>query len=234
MTISRRTFLHGAVVAGGAICLDPARLARAMGAADVAQGFREITGTVTRNGRPARVGDPVRPGDVVETGPDGRAAFVAGTDAYLLRSGTRLEIPADAGTGADGVLARVRVAGGRVMGVFGGGGRMIETPTAVAGIRGTGLYVEAEPARSYLCTCYGTVRVLAVNAPGVERTVETRHHEHPLYVSASADGGGIIVDAPMKNHTDDELRMLEALVGRKPPFGDAEMSNEYGNRYDGG
>lgn len=233
MKISRRHFLKGAVLAGGAVWVGPGRLARAMGKADIPQGFREIVGRVTLNGRPAQEGDLVRPGDVVETGPDARATFVAGSDAYLLRADTRLEIPdADMGDG-DNVLMRVRLTAGRLMGVFGGEGRLVETPTAVAGIRGTGLYVEVDPNRSYICTCYGIVRVRAVASPGIERTVETRHHEQPLYVFGRSGAEDWIADAPMKNHTDDELRMLEGLVNRKPPFGSGMNSDGYrdGNEY---
>jgi hypothetical protein len=229
MKISRRRFLKGAVLAGGAIWADPGRLAWAMGKANVPQGFREIVGRVTLNGRPAREGDLVRPGDVVATGPDARATFVAGTDAYLLRAGARLEIPdAEMGDG-NHVLMRIRLTAGRLMGVFGGEGRLVETPTAVAGIRGTGLYVEAEAERAYICACYGIVRVRAAASPGIERTVQTRHHEQPLYVFGRGGAEDWIVDAPMKNHSDAELRMLEGLVNRKPPFDSETDSEGYGD-----
>jgi len=33
------------------------------------------------------------------------------------------------------------------------------TATTTAGIRGTGIYVEASPERTYFCTCYGTVEI---------------------------------------------------------------------------
>lgn len=238
MIISRRNFLKGAAAAGGAACLDPFGLARAMGTADIPQGFREIVGNVRLNGRPARIGDLVRPGDVVETGPGARATFVAGRDAYLLRAETRLEIPAEEGADGD-FLRRLQVGAGALMGVFDAGTlasvirgkeRFVETPTAVAGIRGTGLYMEVDPARTYFCTCYGTVAFEALRSPGEKRTARTRHHERPYYILAESEGGEWFLDAPMKNHTDAELRMLEGLVGRRPPFDETPANGYEENR----
>ena len=93
------------------------------------------------------------------------------------------------------------------------------TPTATVGIRGTGLYVQIEdPQRTYVCTCYGTVELEALADPDRYReTVTTRHHDEPRWISAGGDA--VMVKAPVINHTDDELRMLEQLVGRTPPFG---------------
>ena len=234
MDIRRRNFVKTAVLAGGAACLDPVRLARAMGAADIPQGFREIVGNVQLNGRPAQVGDLVRPGDVVETGPDAKATFVAGKDAYLLRAETRLEIPTEEGADGD-FLRRLQIGAGALMGVFDAGTlasvfsgkeRHVETPTAVAGIRGTGLYMEVDPSRSYFCTCYGTVEFEARRSPGEKRTARTRHHERPYYILAESEGGEWFLDAPMKNHGDAELRMLEGLVGRKPSFDERSMDDD--------
>ena len=48
-------------------------------------------------------------------------------------------------------------------------------------------------------------------------TVRTKHHDQPRYVYARG-APRMIEKAPMINHTDAELVMLEALVGRKVPF----------------
>ena len=49
------------------------------------------------------------------------------------------------------------------------------------------------------------------------QVVKTTHHESPLQLTES---GGAMQSRPggFKNHTDAELVMLEALVGREPPF----------------
>lgn len=89
-------------------------------------------------------------------------------------------------------------------------------PTATLGIRGTAIYAEADPVRSYLCTCYGTVDIQATSNPLQQETVITKRHDAPRYIYAS--GVRLIEKAPVINHTDDELFMLEALVGRMPEF----------------
>ena len=53
--------------------------------------------------------------------------------------------------------------------------------------------------------------------PKARETVRTRHHEQPRYIMASG-APQMVVPAPVLNHTDAELTMLESVVGRKPPF----------------
>ena len=49
------------------------------------------------------------------------------------------------------------------------------------------------------------------------KLVKTTHHETPLMLRQS---GGILRADPggFKGHSDDELILLESLVGREPPF----------------
>ena len=102
--------------------------------------------------------------------------------------------------------------------VFNLGEKRIETNTAVIGIRGTGIYVEADAERTYFCTCYGQVELKARASSDARETLKTTHHQEPRYIHASGTDS-LIVRAPMKmNHTDDELVMLESLVHRHPPF----------------
>jgi hypothetical protein len=68
----------------------------------------------------------------------------------------------------------------------------------------------------YFCLCYGEA---LVEGPGMGegKLVKTTHHEQPLLLNE--EGGVIRVEpGPFRNHTDAELVMLEALVGREPPF----------------
>ena len=56
-----------------------------------------------------------------------------------------------------------------------------------------------------------------VDDPTAAETVRTKHHEQPRYIY----GKGMprmLEAAPVINHTDAELQMLETLVGRKVPF----------------
>lgn len=210
MSPSRRALLLGLSAAPLLV-----RDALAMARRPVAPGFHELEGEVWLNRQPARAGMTINPGDVVSTGRDGMAVFVVERDAFLLRANSEVEIAAS-GAG----VRTLRVLTGRLLSVFGKGERRLVLPTATLGIRGTGVYVEAEPARSYICTCYGEAEIQAVADAGVRETVKTRHHEAPRFIYA-AFAGALIQPAPVQNHTDAELIMLEALVGRVPPFYDS-------------
>jgi len=186
----------------------------AMGERPAAPGLYRVEGDVRVNGRPAEAGRLIRPGDIVETGPRSEAVFVVGRDAYLLRAGSRLET-----VGREMLIDTLRVVTGRLLSVLGPGARRIQTPTATIGIRGTGIYVEAEPGRTYVCTCYGTADLQSTEKPDERETVTTTHHDQPRYVyGKSMPSIRMIEGAPVINHTDAELTMLEALVGRRPPF----------------
>ena len=113
-----------------------------------------------------------------------------------------------------------------MLAVFDRRNRKIITPTAVLGIRGTGIYIEAEPKRTYVCTCYGIVDIEAKATPDVRETVKTNHHESPRFVYGSGSKQ-FIVKAPVVNHTDAELILLEEFVGRQPPFVTAKQNGGY-------
>ncbi len=102
----------------------------------------------------------------------------------------------------------------------------VTTPVATIGIRGTGAYFEVEPKSVYFCLCYGEAVVSGRNMP--DKVVKTTHHETPLMLT---EGAGALRADPggFKNHTDAELVMLEALVGREPPFtkGGQYPANKY-------
>ena len=207
---TRRTWLRAAAAIQAAALLAPLRGALAQGT--VAQGIRRIRGEVRVNGEPASVGTPVRGGDVVTTGAGGEAVFVLGRDAALVRGDARVEV-----NGA-GFVSVLRVLTGAVLTVFSSGRRRrIETRTATIGIRGTGVYVEAEPARTYVCTCYGVAELVAADDPTARETVRTEHHDEPRYVMARG-ATQMIMGAPIIHNSDAELVLLESLVNRRPPF----------------
>jgi hypothetical protein len=186
------------------------------------QSIYDVTGPVMINGklitRDARIG----PNDTVETGKGARAIFVVGSDAFLLRADSRLEMKS-----SDTFVNVLRLITGALLSVYGGGPRTVTGPNAVLGIRGTGLYVEAEPDLTYVCTCYGETDIAAADDPMVTETIVSVHHDAPRYVLAKPEKGRRIVPAPFKNHDDLELMLIESLVGRTPPF--ALFDESYGS-----
>ncbi|HEX4332201.1 MAG TPA: hypothetical protein VH040_08685 [Usitatibacter sp.] len=197
-----------ALIAAGASTV----ISRALAKGDIPPGVNQLDGTVYVNGAQAHVGTPVRPGDRVTTSHASSAVIVVGKDAFLLRSQTSIQF----GKGSDGLLHEMLVATGGVLSVFSKKAVTIKAASASIGIRGTGAYLEIDPGGVYFCLCYGEA---VVDGPGMAsgRVVRTKHHEEPLLLHE--DGNAMrIEEGPFRNHTDAELIMLEALVGREPPF----------------
>jgi hypothetical protein len=216
----RRFIASGVLGAAGSAGL--VRVAVAMARRPFPEGVQQLKGDVRVNGKPATPGMPVNPGDRVVTGANSSVVFVIGSDAYLLRDHTELRIDGTRAEKSPGgellapVVKALQILRGKVLAVFGRGEKQINTPTVTVGVRGTAVYVEAEPKRSYVCTCYGEA-VLQSKVPGIQETVKTQHHEAPRYIHAPG-ASQVIEKANVVNHTDDELVMLEALMGRSPPF----------------
>lgn len=174
----------------------------------VSSGVNRVRGEATINGQPAKQGMAVRAGDSVVTGPNAEMVFIVERDAMLLREKSTLSL----------VQNGFRLVTGAVLSVFGPRQRReLRTSTARIGIRGTGVYLEAEESRTYVCTCYGEAILEPVAEPAARETVRTTHHEQPRYVMARG-AAQMVMAAPMLNHSDAELELLESLVGRQPPF----------------
>lgn len=188
-------------------------------------GVNTLQGTAMVNDSAAKVGTPVKAGDRVATGKASQAVVVIDGDAFLLRENTNIEFKQ-----SSGALETVQIVTGRILSVFAKrrdtSRLQAKIPTGTIGIRGTGMYLEVEEKRTYFCLCYGEA---AIEGQGMEKPflVETKHHESPLWLY---DNGGImkVEPGPFLNHSDEELIMLEALVGREPPFkGQADPFYKY-------
>ena len=181
-----------------------------LAAGDLPPGLQRLEGSATINGRAAKAGAPVNMGDRIATGPNSQAVVVLKGDALLLRADTIIEIK-----GREGLLTEMLVASGKVLSVFGKKPVAIKAATASIGIRGTGAYLEVEPDSVYFCLCYGEA---VIEGPAMApKTVVTTHHEQPLILTTTSPAMAA-KPGPFRNHSDDELVMLEALVGREPPF----------------
>jgi len=203
--VSRRRFLEGSLALGGTLLFAPRARAGTL---------HQVSGQLFVNGRPADPGALVEPGDELLTGPDARVTLSVGADAFLLRGLTyaRLERGPD-----PSFVTGLRVLTGALMGVFGRGQpRTIRTPTVTAGIRGTGVYLEASPQLTYFCTCYGDVDLECLSS-GARIAVRARDHT-PHRIHAEVTTGRTIVQAQIRNHSNAELAELERLVGRESPL----------------
>jgi len=203
--VQRRLFIRS--MAAGAAGGLTGWIQQALAAAEpksLPQGIIEMKGDVSVNGKPVHKGEHVGPGSVVETSAGAHAVYVIGDNAFLQRQNSRVDF-------GDSAATFMRILTGGLLSVFGKGERRLSTPTAAIGIRGTGCYIETDEHKSYFCLCFGAVDLQPVN--GQPSSYETTHHEKPLWIE-----GGMTRPAKVINHTDAEVIMLEALVGRRSPF----------------
>ena len=175
-----------------------------------------MSGDVRVNGAAAHTYTIIKPSDTVETGDNAEIVFVVGKDAYLMRGSSKLKLEPHAGDSS--IAATLKLLAGRLLTVFAAGPHNVHTSSMILGVRGTGVYVETNPEETYLCTCYGTVELAASYDALSRETIKSEHHDNPRYIVANAPKGKALREAPFKNHTDMELMMIEALVGREPPF----------------
>ncbi len=173
----------------------------------------ELQGTVTVNKKVLTLTSIIRSGDEIMVSPDGKLVFSIGEDAFLVRGGSTLQVYAEEG----GMLvSALRLVTGAMLGVYGKRKTTtrIYTATATIGIRGTAVYASVMPDRLYTCTCYGhTDLIVGLDNADV---IATHHNAH--VVTTSKSGNSQMKAFEVLDHNDDELRMLEALVGRKPIF----------------
>src|SRR5437868_14898145 len=215
----RRRMLLQALAAGLFTIGMPTRGARAdllgkvPGPLPPGRSIYDLQGDVRVNGVQATLDTKIGPSDTVETGANGFIIFVVGKDSFVVRSNSKLALKAEGG-----LVSTLQLFAGKMLSVFGKSKHQIRTPSAIVGIRGTGVYTEADPEQTYLCTCYGVVDLVAANDPQSREAIESKHHDKPRYISSTEPSGKRIRPAPFINHTDEELMILEAIVGRAPPF----------------
>jgi hypothetical protein len=217
--MNRRRLVLSSMTAAG-LSLWGAHL-QANGNRPAATGVRKAQGDVRINGKPVRTGQMVLPGDTVTTGAGSESVYVMGNSAFLVRENSTVSYSAEA------LAAVMRVVTGKVLSVFGPGSTRIETPTATVGIRGTGCYIEAQAEQVYFCLCYGAADVVPSGDRAQAMSLVTRYHDTPFYIGADT-AKPLIQSAPVINHRDYELTLLENAVGREPPFAGSGKSDYSG------
>lgn len=175
--------------------------------------IHDLQGTVTINKKPLTRASDIKNGDEITVSTGGKLVFSIGEDAFLVRSGSTLQVYAEENSA---FVSALRLVNGAVLGVFGKrkSTTQIYTVTATIGIRGTAVYAAVTPDKLYTCTCYGhTDLIVGLDSADV---IATHHNAH--VVTNGINGNAQMKAFEVIDHNDDELRMLEALVGRKPIF----------------
>ncbi len=217
----RRRWLIQALAAGFFSGTGIEALAQVLGSAPAklpaGKSVYRVNGQVLINGQSATPDSKVAGGSSIKTGRNGEIVYAVGTSAFILRENS--EVVVESPPAESLVVSGIRLLTGKLLSVF-PSRRPVQLTTRIAsiGIRGTGVYKEADPDQTYFCTCYGVADVSAVNDPESKETVAAKHHDRPLYILPGEQKGKNIRAAPFVNHTDQELMLVETLVGRQPPF----------------
>jgi hypothetical protein len=212
------------LLACGTLGLVPAQLARAGWFSSDPEkladdkSIHSLEGVALVNGRAANLETRIYAGDRVETGEGSEIIFAVGGDSFILRGTSVMEIE-----GGNFLVKGLKLLSGALLSVFGPrhptDALKLTASTATIGIRGTGVYLEAEPDLAYVCTCYGQASLAASADPDDSEIITTTNHDMPRYITSQAVKGTRIRPAPVINHDDSELKLLEAIVGRKVPKG---------------
>lgn len=142
---------------------------------------------------------------------DGQMEFTLGDDAFLIRGGSAIQFESD----NNGLIQGLRLITGAILATFGRGReRRLTTRIATIGIRGTAVYLSAQSTQTYFCTCYGQMDLYA---GGSHKKISAQHHD-PHLISDAGGGMNISAHVAMVEHSDDEIRRLDAYVGRTPAF----------------
>lgn len=182
------------------------------------QSIYRIAGQVTINDQPATLDTPVKPGDTVQTGKSGEIIFVVNSNSMILRGSSKLTIETEKASDPSPIISGLRLLTGALLSVSRNTPMRVRTPNATVGIRGTGFYMESEPDRTYFCTCYGVTEVASNADVESKETIMAKQHDRPIYILSNEGKGKNIRNAPFINHTDQELALIETLVGREPAF----------------
>lgn len=182
-----------------------------------------VSGDVTVNNQAVTMSSVIKPGDSLQTGKNSQLIFVVASHAMILRGDSRMVIEPPASAPAESSLSNLLIGGlrmlsGKLLSVSRNSPMRVTTPTATVGIRGTGFYIEADPEQSYFCTCYGATEVQANDDPESKESIVASHHDRPVYIVKDGGRGKNIRNAAFLNHTDQELALIETLVGRQTPF----------------
>lgn len=182
------------------------------------QSIYRIRGEAFVNDQPATLDTRIGPNDTLRTGEKSELICVVGGHSMLVRANSELVLKGEEAAESSFIVSALRLLTGKLLAVSRNQRYTIRTPTASIGIRGTGFYAEAEPDLTYFCTCYGKTSIAAANDPQSQDTVVATHHNRPLYIAAEGKPGKLIRRAGFRNHTDEELLLIETIVGRTTPF----------------
>ena len=158
------------------------------------------------NGKKLTHNTTIKYGDNIETKKGASFRFNIGKEAFLVNEETKFSLKKEDNTNI------IDLVSGSIMGTFSKGKHKVKTPNMTAGIRGTVVFAMVKENKSYFCTCYGKTDVHAEHI-NQETTLEATHH-NMVWITDTK----IKPATKMEAHTDEQIRVLDKMVGRTPKF----------------
>ena len=157
-----------------------------------------LAGDVRVDGRPAHLNMKIPTGTTVETGPGSIAEVRYGHETGIrIRENSRVKLD------RPGSTYRILLAHGTILSlvkrksVF-----EVKTPLAIAGVRGTVLFVHvSDDTSAYICTCNGKLDLL--DGDRLMKAVSATHHK--AYGLRGRPGNLVLGPEGMQMHTDVEI-----------------------------
>lgn len=174
-----------------------------------------IEGLVLINGEEASEGLQVFSGDVIETGEDGFCEI-----EFLNRNVFQIWENSLASLHFEAEQSSINLERGSLAALFDKLAVLtqenpfkINTPTGIAGIRGTAFFIAIEDQNnSYICACNGTV---SAESEGIEPVVLEGVHHKALRVSRASDGSISTEAAPLLYHSDEDMGKLYKSINKE-------------------
>ena len=158
------------------------------------------------NGQKLTKNTVIKYGDKIETKKGSSFRFNIGKEAFLVNEKTKFTLKKEENTNV------IDLVSGSILGTFSKGKHKVKTPNMTAGIRGTVVFALVKDNKSYFCTCYGITDVHA-HKTGKEMTLEATHH-NMVWITPTK----VNTTAKMEFHDDEQIRVLDKMVGRTPKF----------------
>ena len=172
-----------------------------------------VEGDVTVNGAATEIGAQVKNGDTITTGNSGVCDIV-----FLKRNIVQIQADSIAVLNFGEIGRGIQLESGALAAVLKnltptktGNRFQVDTPTIVAGVRGTTFYIKVLNINStYFCLCNGEVH-LQDSAGGDKMALEAAHHSAVEY--NREDGIFRVTKRPLLYHTDAEMQALASKIG---------------------
>ena len=171
--------------------------------------IQSLEGKVWVNGKLADTSTEIHFGDSVMTGGLSHVTILLDGNVYRIANSSKLTLPENR---KEITLDMIY---GAILAVFRHDAhKTIFTPTAVLGVRGTGLYLSERDEETHLCACYGDIEFADAANPQHQKHIHAEYHQ---IVVLDHESGEFSINQKMVGHSDENLHELEKMADRTPP-----------------